>query len=407
MNKEIDKLSQQINNYRSEIEEAKKQERTLKNELGIIQREIKKISLEIRESDLMIQGLEAEIEELKDKISKIDQRIGEQRTLLASAIRALYEKDRKSLLEIILDQPRFSDFFDEIEALKNLEVSLKEHLDNVKLLRVDLGKELETFDDKKDEFMKVKSLQLFQKSSLRNKEDENSRILKETKGKENLFQDLIKQKQKDLQTIRQRLYLLGGSGVSMSLEEALKQVEFVSKLTGVRPAFLLGLLKVESEWGGNTGKGYWKKDMYDCYIKLGKISVAEKQKSAFMQITSELGLNPDTVFVSAEPRYGCGGAMGPAQFMPTTWLAYKNEVAAVTGHNPPSPWSIDDAFTAAAIKLVNAGAAQQTSVSEWKAAMIYFAGNNWNKPAYRFYGDSVMEFAEAIQKEIDLIKSGR
>ena len=38
--------------------------------------------------------------------------------------------------------------------------------------------------------------------------------------------------------------------------------------------------------------------MYLCYINLGKPSSAEKQKNAFMQITSGLGYNPDTRPVS-------------------------------------------------------------------------------------------------------------
>ena len=95
--------------------------------------------------------------------------------------------------------------------------------------------------------------------------------------------------------------------------------------------------------------------------------------------------------------------MGPAQFLPSTWLAYKDKVAALTGHNPPSPWDIDDAFTAAALKLANAGANQQTPDAEWKAAMIYFAGNNWGKTVYSFYGDSVMDLASVIQGQLDII----
>jgi hypothetical protein len=157
---------------------------------------------------------------------------------------------------------------------------------------------------------------------------------------------------------------------------------------------LLAIIQKETRFGANVGTGLWRVDMHP------------RDWDAFIQITSELGLNPDDVPVSRKPSYGWGGAMGPAQFIPTTWLAYKDRVAAVTGHNPPSPWNMEDAFTASAIKLAAGGATTQNRSAEWKAAMIYFAGGNWSNPAYAFYGDSVEDLASEFQAYIDVLESG-
>lgn len=97
--------------------------------------------------------------------------------------------------------------------------------------------------------------------------------------------------------------------------------------------------------------------------------------------------------------------MGPAQFLPRTWLGWRDKVAAVTGHNPPSPWNVEDAFTASALKLGAAGADQKTEEAEWRAAMIYFAGSNWRNPAFSFYGDDVIALASVLQEQIDLIEN--
>ena len=96
--------------------------------------------------------------------------------------------------------------------------------------------------------------------------------------------------------------------------------------------------------------------------------------------------------------------MGAAQFMPMTWLLYENKVAALTGNNPPSPWAAKDAFAASAIKLSGDGASAKNYNAEWKAAMIYLAGGNWAKSAYRFYGDAVMDLAGDFQEQIDLLE---
>ena len=96
--------------------------------------------------------------------------------------------------------------------------------------------------------------------------------------------------------------------------------------------------------------------------------------------------------------------MGPAQFMPTTWLLYKAAIARATGHNPPSPWDPKDAFMGAALLLKDNGARAGDYKSEWTSAMKYLAGANWKKAAYRFYGDDVMAIAVKYQEQIDLLK---
>ena len=197
-----------------------------------------------------------------------------------------------------------------------------------------------------------------------------------------------------METIRNQLYQLEGLGVSLKFGDALKYAQVATVKTGTRAALLLAMLKKESEWGTNVGTGTWREDMHP------------RDHEAFIEITEKLGLNPDTTPVSRKPSYGWGGAMGPAQFLPNTWLSYEGDIARLTGHNPPNPWDIGDAFTACAYKLSKAGAGAQTYDAEWKAAQIYFAGRRWNNPRYYFYGDSVMELATQFQKQVDILEQG-
>ncbi|MFH0779514.1 MAG: hypothetical protein V1928_01510, partial [Parcubacteria group bacterium] len=128
----------------------------------------------------------------------------------------------------------------------------------------------------------------------------------------------------------------------------------------------------------------------------------ERDQSPFKQITSELGLNPDVTPVSCPMKnskgiqVGWGGAMGPAQFIPSTWMGYRGKITAITG-KAANPWDIRDAFLAAAIKLAADGAKSKSG--EWAAAMKYFCGST--NSAYKFYGDNVVARAEQYQKDID------
>ena len=117
-------------------------------------------------------------------------------------------------------------------------------------------------------------------------------MLKITEGVEKGYQAIMALKQKDAATIRSQLFLLSGSP-SISFEKALEYANLVWKILKVRPAFLLGVIREESNLGANVGKGNWKEDLSH--------SKCAKQREAFVQITSELGLDPDLLPVSKKP----------------------------------------------------------------------------------------------------------
>ena len=124
----------------------------------------------------------------------------------------------------------------------------------------------------------------------------------------------------------------------------------------------------------------------------------------FLQITAALGLNPDSQPVSKKPWYGFGGAMGPAQFIPSTWQLYGDRITAATGQNPPNPWDPRTAAFAAALLLADNGADAQTPAAERLAALRYLAGwKNAGKSAYAFYGNDVMSLADKFQSQIAVL----
>jgi membrane-bound lytic murein transglycosylase B len=131
---------------------------------------------------------------------------------------------------------------------------------------------------------------------------------------------------------------------------------------------------------------------------------APRDTVPYAALAARIGFDPLNTVVSCPPSYGYGGAMGPAQFIPSTWILYEDSVAELTGHNPPNPWDPEDAFMASAILLADNGAKAKTFAAERLAALRYFAGwTNASKSAYAFYGDDVMELATKYQNQIDIL----
>ena len=394
---QIKQKQEEINQHQQNIQKTQSESRTLNNEISILENQIDKMRLEIGQIDLTIQRSTLNIQEIDVQINELEEKINQRKDLLAEYIRTFARYDQETLLEVVLKNEKFSDFFDEINALETIQEEIHSILELIGQLKEELIIDRERVENEREEQNMLKSLQMVQTRTVENRQYQKEDLLDKTKGQERLYQQMIQGAEKDIAYIKEQLSLL--ERYDITINEAVQYAIFASSKTGIRPAFLLGVLEAESRLGLNVGTGNWKEDMYDCYRRLGYITVAEKQKKAFLQITASLGINPDTQPVSAEPWYGCGGAMGVAQFMPATWLGYVDKVAALTGNNPPNPWNHKDAFMASAIKLSQGGADQRTEVGERTAYAKYLAGSNYKKWMYNKVTDYVINLANNFQKE--------
>jgi peptidoglycan hydrolase CwlO-like protein len=403
LRKQLSEIEAQIQNYDSKIYKIKKEQNSLKKEVRVLDNQIYKQRLEVKVINLNLTETENEINEKKQEIIDLDEEINQKRTLLQEAILELDNYDKISWFEIILRGGNISDILGQIQSIYQLQKEVNIFIQNIDKLKENLEIEQNYLKDKKRDIERLQSLNSLQRVSLKRKKTEKNQLIKKTRGSEQRYKKLKKLSKKEIVTIKQQLYKLESVGISISFEEAYQKAKFSGEKTGIRPAFLLGIFQVESRMGTYIGGGNWQKDLYQCYINLGKRSRAEKEKNAFLKITSSLGLNPDSMPVSKKPNYGCGGAMGAAQFLPSTWLGYKNQITSLTGRNPPSPWNIEDAFVASSILLSNNGANTRTIAGERKAAAKYIAGSRWKRSVAQRYASQVLEWADFYQNQIDAI----
>ena len=120
----------------------------------------------------------------------------------------------------------------------------------------------------------------------------------------------------------------------------------------------------------------------------------------FLDITESLGRDPSKTLVSCPiGGYGYGGAMGPAQFIASTWNGMKNSIADALGVSNPDPWKPRDAFMASALFLTDLGAKGDSYTSEMKAACKYY-GTGGSSCSY---GKNVMAKVSGIQANIDFL----
>jgi len=399
LEKELAELESEAEGLRGIISEKQQESASLERDIDILDAQIKKAQLEIRARDISIKNIVSSIGEKSEKIDGLLLKVEREKRSLAEILRRLDELDHTSLIETLLGGDELSEFFTELDSMESLQQAMHDSITLLKETKTVTENEIDDLEARKAEETQLRGLQVLEKRRVEEREAERKSLLKITKGKEAEYQKVLQAKQKDAATIRSQLFLLTGSP-DIPFERAVELANKAFQKTGVRPAFLLGVISEESNLGANVGTGNWRVDLAHARCA--------KQREAFVQITSELGLNPDLMPVSKKAWYGyCGGAMGPAQFIPTTWQLYKNKVASLTGHNPPNPWDPEDAFMASALLLKDNGAAEGTYKAERKAALRYLAGSNWSKPAYAFYGDDVMALAAKYQEQMNIILAQR
>ncbi|MEK7062161.1 MAG: lytic murein transglycosylase [Patescibacteria group bacterium] len=409
---ELEKYEKEIDEYESTISTLKKQGGNLQSEINKINAKISQLNVKIKATNTSIKKLDDEIKFTQTKINSTETDIDFNQKALADVLQNIYENEKRGTMEIFLANDNLSDFFNNLNGLMEVQDNLKMVLRRIVDLRQDLVDAKESLALEKLDAEELKKYMDAQKSSVQKTQTEKNSLLKVTKGKESEYQKLLVESKKNAAEIRNRIFRMLGGG-ELPFGEAVKIAQAAEKATGVRAAFMLAVLTQESAVNGVIGSNLGK-----CYYNTprnnnSKTVMSDSQKPAFLKIMEELNMNPDTTPVScpiaSDGAYG--GAMGPAQFMPTTWKLYKNRVGEITGGNPASPFNNLDAFTATALYLkdglVSCKQIYNSSFPQENcAAAKYYAGKNYRSyMSVGRYGYRVADRAVKFEDDIEAISS--
>ncbi|MDD3292578.1 MAG: glycoside hydrolase family 3 N-terminal domain-containing protein [Candidatus Pacebacteria bacterium] len=227
--------------------------------------------------------------------------------------------------------------------------------------------------------------------------------------KNNIFLEDFEINEKITEISSENFELIGEPN-TLTFGEALEYAKYVEDVTEIDPAFLLAILKHEmnlvKEFGLcyvtdlETGEGI----KVDNDEKMSKVIKPERDVEPFLKITKDLGLDPYKTPITCPMSFGWGGAMGVADFIPSTWARYEDRVKNIIGR-PANPWNIRDSFLVAGLYLSESGASLRTRQGEWNAAMIYFSGST--KSGYNWYANDALAIADEIRSKIKTIENNK
>ncbi|MEK7124467.1 MAG: hypothetical protein AAB877_02170, partial [Patescibacteria group bacterium] len=348
-------------------------------------------------------------------IDKTALSIEESKNQIATILRAVNEEDKKSSL-VILMEGSLSDFFSNLSYLESLNSRISGLLESTSNLKFYLEGQIGKQESEKTQLQKTIQVQNLQKQENEKNKKEQEGYLKLTEAQ---YNQQLKEKQdaeKKASAIKSRIFELLGVSDAPNFQQAYDIAKYVSGATGVRAALILAVLTQESNLGKNVGQCYLKNSQTGDGIRIKTGAFSPRTMSpkrdipVFLNLIKEIndgkGLAREAfstpvscvVYYNGRP-YGWGGAMGPAQFIPSTWssLGYSKKVSDITG-KVADPWDIRDAFLATGLLLRDNGAKN----NEFNAAMRYYCGGSCTRYD-RFYGNSVISIANQYEADIKAI----
>ena len=228
-NQEIQKLEAEIGQYQASIDEAESMAKTLSGEIKRLDTEVKKLNAQIILTQKRIAKKELEIKELGVDISNTQDSIKNRQENLAKILDGLRKTENEDMLETFLKYDSLSGFFDELEKIRNLDMSVRQNYEELKILKVDLEDRKKKAEAARRDLKNLQNDLINQREIQKDAKAEKTSLLSATKNQEALYQKLFKEREKRRAEIYDEIRLIEN--------DLKKQIDF-----GTLPSFGRGIL---------------------------------------------------------------------------------------------------------------------------------------------------------------------
>ncbi len=396
------------------VKDLQAQESTYKGDITLFKARIKAAQAQIDAKNISIKLLGTQIAQKNVVIGQLTDRIARGKEALASIMRQTQMLDDYSAVDIALGAQSVSDFFIDLDAFVSIKVGMAALFADIRVAQAQTEKEKVALALKQNQTVDAKYVVVTQQQKITSDKIETQQLLAIKETETTKYKKVLAERQAKAAAIRAALFPLRDAG-AISFGDALKYAQQAQKSTGVDPALILAILTQESNLGANVGRCYLTNNATGAGVGkdsdkvFAKVMSPTRDVPPFRDLGLRLGFDPHKQVVSCPIAgvVGWGGAMGPAQFIPSTWKMYEARIASVSGHAVPNPWDPQDAIMAMSIYLGDLGADADGYTAEHRAAAKYYAGGAWETAGQR-YANSVMakiSGPNGIQAQIDFLSN--
>jgi murein DD-endopeptidase MepM/ murein hydrolase activator NlpD len=187
-NAQITQIQKEIDELQKQLDETSQNKKTLQNQINQLTTTIKNLKANINLTSSKITAANLNIEQLNEQIQIKEGEIAESKEVLAETIRNMNEAESKSLVEILLANASLSDFYGDIERIKDYQETINASLGQLKELKNDLQEQEAAKEAEKNNLVSLQSQLTDQKKITEAQNNQKNTLLKETQNKETTYQ---------------------------------------------------------------------------------------------------------------------------------------------------------------------------------------------------------------------------
>lgn len=401
-------IEKQIADQQSILAEKQTEGSSIARDIAILDAKIKASQLKIKAYDIQINQLGQDIVVKTNTIQGLDNQISAGQDSLGQILRQTKVLDDTSLPEVLLSGKDLSSFFVDLDSFDIVKSSLADTFNNLRDAKKENQNEKTVLSTKKNATIDTKVNVQAEQALIKQNQDQKKKLLALNKTEQAGYQAVITSKQAQAAKIRAALFTLANTA-AIPFGTALQYAQAVQKITTVDPAFLLAIITQESNLGSNVGACYLTDTSTGAGVNVSSGRVwpnlmkPSRDVQPFLDITKAIGRDPMKTKVSCPiaGAGGYGGAMGPAQFIPSTWVLFENRIESGLGVQNTDPWNPEQAFLASALYLSDLGAVNGSYTGEIKAACKYYGTGGSSCT----YGKQVMAKVAQIQANINILNN--
>ena len=215
----VDDLNKQISNkqaqiqaiknkaavYQKNIRDKQTEAASLKNQLSILENKIAKTKLDIEETQAEIEETQLIVRNTELKILAAEDKIGAEKQALSDILHEIHRADSNNPINALFLRDSISEYFNEVEYTKDLQIGLQSALGNIKSEKKILLANKQHLEDKYTELSTLKDSLELEKIAQIGENTYKETLLTQTKKSEQKFTELYWQTKQEQESISKEI----------------------------------------------------------------------------------------------------------------------------------------------------------------------------------------------------------
>ncbi|MDQ5949192.1 MAG: Peptidase, family [Patescibacteria group bacterium] len=203
---QIKKLEEEIKQYNQEVTNVNSQAKTLQTTIKSLDLTKKKITTDLTLTEKKINRAELTIDQLAFAISSTTNQIDRNKKVIGLLLRNSQDLEESNLFATLLGGKNITDIWDDIENIRQVHNQIRIKSEELRGLKTDLEDKQAQMTGQKTQLVSLKQDLSGKKQAVESTQQEKSQLLAQTKNKEQVFKNLIKDREQQKAQFEKELY---------------------------------------------------------------------------------------------------------------------------------------------------------------------------------------------------------